>query len=221
MQRAASTWIFALVCAIALLAERPGAAQQPAPPGQFDYYLLALSWSPSFCARHPEAVEECGHARGFVVHGLWPQNLDGSWPAFCRPVAPVPTALAAREADTIMPDAELIEHEWSKHGSCTTDTAEQYFGHIDRAFAALHIPDALAHPAQPVTASLADAKAAMVAVNPGLEPGMVSLRCGKGGAVEEMRICLDRGLRYRACAADQADACPATLRFPPISPAAR
>ena len=54
-------------------------------PGEFDFYVLALSWSPSFC----EAAQErgglgksqqmqCGgRPYSFVVHGLWPQNERG------------------------------------------------------------------------------------------------------------------------------------------------
>src|SRR3979411_349189 len=49
-------------------------------PGEFDFYVLSLSWSPSFCE---EAAERGGGGRSqvqcggrpysFVVHGLWPQ----------------------------------------------------------------------------------------------------------------------------------------------------
>jgi ribonuclease T2 len=47
-------------------------------PGQFDYYVLSLSWSPSFCEASGERgappQQQCGaRAYSFVVHGLWPQ----------------------------------------------------------------------------------------------------------------------------------------------------
>jgi ribonuclease T2 len=39
--------------------------------GQFDYYLLSLSWSPAFCLQSPGAAECDGPRRfGFIVHGL-------------------------------------------------------------------------------------------------------------------------------------------------------
>src|SRR5215470_7016408 len=44
--------------------------------GQFDYYVLALSWSPSFCeiATGNARRQQCGvRPFSFVVHGLWPQ----------------------------------------------------------------------------------------------------------------------------------------------------
>ncbi len=93
-------------------------AQQTAPPGQFDYYLLTLSWSPTYCATHrgPAAREECGQHRGFIVHGLWPQNENGTWPALCRDVQPMSRERVAKELP-IMPNAEMIAHEWEKHGS--------------------------------------------------------------------------------------------------------
>ena len=54
--------------------------------GQFDYYVLALSWSPSWCATDGQGRNEpqCEPRRrtGFVVHGLWPQYERG-WPANC------------------------------------------------------------------------------------------------------------------------------------------
>jgi len=208
-----------LLCLAASLLTPPSWAQQPMPAGKFDYYLLALSWSPTFCLHHraePGADEECDRQRGFVVHGLWPQNLDGTWPAFCLPVPPVPVALAAREA-AIMPNVELIEHEWTKHGSCAGLTVDAYFAAIDRSFAALHWPDAMADPRRAAEATLAGAKRDLAMLNPGLAPDMVSFRCGRDGAVEELRVCLDRGFRFRPCGADQADSCPTGLRFPSIS----
>jgi len=193
-------------------------AQQPAPPGAFDYYLLALSWSPAYCADHRDeasARAQCSKRRGFVVHGLWPQDEDGSWPAFCRPVPPVPAALAAREG-AIMPDAPLIEHEWEKHGSCTTDSAPDYFAALERAFGAIRLPRALLAPHREVRLSVADAKRLFTSINPGLTAAMISLRCQAGDRVNELRLCLDRSLRFRSCGAGEADACPASVRFAPV-----
>jgi len=210
--------IACLLCAAALALAVPARAQSPAPAGQFDYYLLALSWSPAYCASHrgdPDAEEECAKRRGFVVHGLWPQNQDGGWPAFCRPVSTVPVALAARES-AIMPNVELIEHEWTKHGSCTTFEVRDYFDAIERSFASLHIPNALARPEAPVALPLGEAKAQFAALNPGLEPDMMSFRCGHTGELSEVRVCLDKALHFRACGAGQADSCPAQMRFEPI-----
>src|SRR5215470_20396083 len=71
----------------AALAQDPG----PDEPGQFDFYVLSLSWSPSFCdaagdraARQAECVQR---PFSFVVHGFWPQYEKG-FPEFCQQPAP-------------------------------------------------------------------------------------------------------------------------------------
>lgn len=208
-----------LAAAIAAAAS-PAAAQERAAPGVFDYYLLTLSWSPTYCAAHrePAARAECELRRGFIVHGLWPQDEDGHWPEFCRAVPPVPPAILEHERAT-MPNPAMIEHEWDRHGSCTRFSVDGYFDRIDRAFAGFRIPDSLAHPPRPVSLPLDRAKSLFVDANPGLAAGMIALRCQADGMVEEMRICLDTDLHFRACGGGQADACPGTVRFPAIPPA--
>src|SRR6476659_5472977 len=52
-------------------------------PGQFDYYAMALSWAPAFCATHDDPAECApGKRYGFVLHGLWPQYVIG-YPQSC------------------------------------------------------------------------------------------------------------------------------------------
>ena len=63
-----------------LLAASPVAAED------FDYYVLALSWTPSFCASGGASEDgpggQCDPDRdlGFTLHGLWPQRDAGGWP---------------------------------------------------------------------------------------------------------------------------------------------
>jgi ribonuclease T2 len=61
--------------------------------GVFDYYLLTLSWSPTFCLTHKDDVQCSGKGYGFVLHGLWPQYAKGGWPESCPPL----TTLSAAE----------------------------------------------------------------------------------------------------------------------------
>ena len=61
-------------------------------PGQFDFYVLSLSWSPTFCEASGERgtppQQQCGaRPYSFVVHGLWPQYESG-FPEFCQQPAP-------------------------------------------------------------------------------------------------------------------------------------
>jgi len=73
---------------------RRGRPREQAAPGQFDFYLLNLSWSPEFCATH-SGSPECGRHLGLVVHGLWPQDTNGDFPEHCSdapgPANPRPT----------------------------------------------------------------------------------------------------------------------------------
>jgi ribonuclease T2 len=79
---------------------------------------------------------------GFIVHGLWPQNYDGSYPVSCAE-APGP---AKPEANLdITPDLALLQHEWEKHGTCTTMSPEDFFAAEHRAFHLLVIPEILQH----------------------------------------------------------------------------
>ena len=112
-------------------------------PGAFDYYVLALSWSPEFCHSHPSNVQCSGHS-GFVVHGLWPQFVDG-YPEHCstQPGLANPSSMA-----DIMPDPSLVAHEWATHGTCSGLDAEAYFQLVRRAFVSVQVPARLAATSQ-------------------------------------------------------------------------
>lgn len=114
-------------------------AQERSEPGKFDFYLMNLSWGPEFCSV-PGAGPECKATRGFVLHGLWPQNYDGSYPVNC---AERPGPLQPERNLDITPDLPLLEHEWSKHGTCTTMSPEEFFGLERQAFHSVRIPKKL------------------------------------------------------------------------------
>ncbi len=168
--------------------------------GRFDYYLMSLSWSPSYCQTHPDDAEQCAHKGfGFVLHGLWPQNRDGSWPQHCAGDAQ-PDAATVERTLAFMPSRRLIEHEWQTHGSCTGLDPRAYFELADRAFAAVNVPDALKTPASAPAMSADEIVAAFAAVNSGLDDRMMTVQCRDGGELTEVRICLDReSLAPRAC----------------------
>ncbi len=54
-----------------------------APPGQFDFYVFTLSWEPQFCLNNRNAQGCNSHSR-FIVHGLWPQDADGTLSGLLR-----------------------------------------------------------------------------------------------------------------------------------------
>src|SRR5262245_10454875 len=114
-------------------------------PGQFDFYVLALSWSPSFCEasaeRGREQKEQCGpRPFSFVVHGLWPQYERGS-PEFCQQPAPRLDRNIVSSMLDLMPAPRLIFHEWDKHGTCSGLNARAFFETIRKARALIKIPE--------------------------------------------------------------------------------
>jgi ribonuclease T2 len=71
--------------------------------GVFDYYVLALSWSPNWCALEGDArhADQCETDAGWILHGLWPQFHRG-WPAFCPTVERAPSRRMTGDMADIM-----------------------------------------------------------------------------------------------------------------------
>ncbi|MFB2551160.1 ribonuclease T2 family protein [Ensifer soli] len=192
-----------------------------APRGSgFDFYVLSLSWSPTWCgANDPDGeTRQCrrGSRNGFIVHGLWPQNERG-YPEFCRSRDPdrVPEALGRQFLD-IIPSMGLIGHQWRKHGSCSGLSQRDYFTVLRRAHERIALPPALASVAKARDASVADIETAMVAANPGLTRDGIAVTCA-GRLIEEIRVCLDRDLNFRACREVDRSGCRLTsVGIPPV-----
>ncbi|WP_235890773.1 ribonuclease T2 [Pararhizobium mangrovi] len=187
-------------------------------PGTFAFYVLALSWAPSYCrdAGRDASPRECGPhtGYGFVVHGLWPQNEHG-YPAFCPTTLPdhVPKTLAERMTD-LTPDVALIEHEWRKHGTCTGLDQQAYFALVRKARANVAIPRAFASPAPARSADPANVEAAFRMANPGLPSTGIAVTC-RNARLSEVRICLTWSLAFRACPEVDANGCNTSrLRLP-------
>lgn len=194
----------------------------PAPPsypragragasGDFDFYVLALSWSPGFC-RTPagaRAGKQCdpGAGLGFVVHGLWPQYEHG-YPEDCSFGARTPSRIALQGAAGLYPSEGLARYEWRKHGVCAGKSPTDYFADVRRAHDAIVIPP----PFQKATASQnwtsLDIERAFIAANSRLRPGMIGVACARG-ALQEVRICFSKDLRdFRSCPEVSRRGCP-------------
>lgn len=186
--------------------------------GHFDYYLMSLSWSPSYCEAHPGEPEQCAHKGfGFVLHGLWPQNRDGSWPQHCTSDAQ-PDAATIERTLAFMPSRHLIEHEWQTHGSCTGLDPTDYFGLADRAFASVKIPASMQTPLNPPTLAADDIVAAFAQANPGLDDRMITVECHEGDELTEVRVCLNKeSLTPQACGGRVRNSCRyGKLRIPAL-----
>ena len=173
---------------------RSNSAESSAQPGDFDFYLLNLSWSPEFCTTHPSSPE-CASHPGFVVHGLWPQNDSGQYPENCSN-APGP---ANPQSDTdLMPTASLVEHEWKTHGTCTGLAADAYFRTVRKAYHSVKLPTDLGnrdpnHLVSP-NAILDEFRAA----NPGFPAQSFALSCGNN-QLTAVESCFTKDLQPEAC----------------------
>jgi ribonuclease T2 len=190
-------------------ATSPG-GRQPAGLGSgFDFYLLNLSWSPEFCYSHPNASECAAHA-SFVLHGLWPENTDGSYPENCS-TAPGP-ADAAQFRD-IYPDPGLLEHEWRTHGTCSGLSPDAFFQTARSAFHAVAIPPILNTLTSQTSLPPDQIIDLFTASNPAIPRSSFVVSCGHN-YLTAVEVCLDKSLhpvtctRIRSCRAN-------TVRIPP------
>ena len=178
------------------------------PPGKYDYYLLNLSWAPEFChnvevlpidehtARRADAAQECGTPHGFVLHGLWPQNFDGTYPVSC---AERPGAADYHTWLDMTPSLTLLAHEWRKHGTCTTMTPNAFFAAARQAFQSVRIPPSIEHNDRQITLTPDDIVGRFYASNPAYPQGSFVLSCGSN-YLTAIEACLDRNtLKPIAC----------------------
>ncbi len=120
--------------------------------GEFDYYVLALSWQPAFCeteSRKPECVSQTAtdfDATHFVLHGLWPNRAND--PSHSFAYCQQPDEIVDQDhgdwcampdlslSETVMDDLHLYmpgsasclqNHEWYKHGVCAGMSDDAYF----------------------------------------------------------------------------------------------
>jgi ribonuclease T2 len=183
------------------------------PSGVFDYYVLALSWSPTYCLTHPADTAECSKGYGFVLHGLWPQFTRGGWPQDCYTVERL-TPEAVAFGNTIFPNASLIDHEWSKHGSCSGLSSLAYFQTADRARTAVKIPAALDAPSKTHSMTAADIDKAFIAANPGLTAKGIAVGCS-GPELAQVTVCMSRDLEFMPCGKGVTNSCrKGPLRIP-------
>ena len=185
-----------------------GPGGRPHVAGQFDYYSLVLSWSPTHCAStegrrtgfDPQCDARSSRRFGFVVHGLWPQ-YDRGLPQDCpvRGGSFVPQATIDRMLD-IMPSKRLIIHEYRKHGTCSGLDPDSYFDVTRRLFEQIKIPPRYANMNAGLTVSPGEVARDFLSVNPQLKPDMLAISCGgPGNRLREIRVCFSKGGEPKAC----------------------
>jgi ribonuclease T2 len=174
-------------------------------PGEFDFYVLSLSWSPSFCEAASErgnsgrsqAAQCGGRPFSFVVHGLWPQYERG-FPEYCQRPSPRLDRNIMTSMLDLMPAPGLIFNEWDKHGTCSGLGARAYFESVRKARAAVKIPEEFLQLTQQKTIAPDDLEEAFIKINPGLSRSAISVTCSSR-RLSEVRVCLSKDMQFRAC----------------------
>lgn len=178
-------------------------ARRPADePGDFDYYAVALSWSPSYCATRYDP-DQCaiGRRLGFVLHGLWPQYERG-YPESCSTEKLPPQVLDRYSA--LFPSERLAAHEWKKHGTCSGLGPAGYFALSGKLKSQVAIPRAFQQPTAPVRVSYREFVQAFKAANPKLQQYSVLPFCAAGGRfLREVHVCYDKRGASRSCSEGQ------------------
>ena len=191
--------VLLLLLALAL----PAHAEDDA-AGDFDYFVMALTWSPNWCALEGDARDDdqcdARHAYGFTLHGLWPQYESG-YPSGCRTTARDPSRAETAAMTDIMGSGGLAWYQWKKHGRCTGLTARDYFATARRAYGAVHLPELFQTLNRRITLPAAVVEDAFVEANPALPRDAITITC-QAGMIQEVRLCLTKDLSPRRCGDD-------------------
>ncbi|WP_417716675.1 ribonuclease T2 family protein [Rhodoplanes azumiensis] len=237
MRAAAAAVTMALLTALLTAAWGVGAGVAPAAaqdrrqnePGQFDFYVLALSWSPSFCEESAErrngrpAREDGGRPDpqcaerpfSFVVHGLWPQYERG-FPEYCQVPAPRLNREIVASMLDLMPSPRLVFNQWDKHGVCSGLGPRGYFEAVRKARAVIKIPEVYLEPDRALSVTPDEVEEAFVKANPGLDRAAIAVGCSRN-RLSEVRICMTRELGFRPCPEVDRRACRRDrLSMPPV-----
>jgi len=172
--------------------------------GDFDYYVMALSWSPNWCARQGDDRRDpqCDDGLGltFTLHGLWPQFETG-WPSYCRTTARDPSRNESEAMADIMGGSGLAWYQWKKHGRCAGLAAKDYYALMRRAYRSVTIPPVFAGISKDLKVPASLIEGAFLQSNPGLARDQITVTC-TSGMIQEARICLAKDLTPRRCGAD-------------------
>ena len=197
-------------------------AQRQGTAGDFDYYALVLSWSPSYCSGEGagRGDPQCAPNRqySFVLHGLWPQFARG-FPESCRAATDfVPQPIINGMLD-IMPSRNLVIHEFRKHGTCSGLDSKAYFALARKLYNTVQIPEAYRNLERPLVTRTTDIVQAFVAANPGLRPEMLGVACGRPNRMREIRFCFSKEGEFKTCGSNenQSRLCRSpTVYLPPV-----
>lgn len=195
----------------------PAAAQDRA--GDFDYYVMSLSWSPNWCAIEGDARNspQCDPDAdfGWILHGLWPQYEFG-YPEYCRTSERPPGRNETADMADVMGTSGLAWHQWRKHGVCSGLSSADYYALSREAYGQITRPQVLRQLDRSVTLPATLIEEAFLRENPTLTADQITITC-RDGYIQEARICLTRELDFRECGMDVLRDCAlSSAKFEPI-----
>lgn len=187
--------------------------------GEFDYYVLALSWSPNWCAIEGDAKgsPQCDDSEdfGWIMHGLWPQYHRG-WPDHCLTSERNPPRHVTNSMADIMGTSGLAWYQWKKHGTCSGLSGEDYFSTARKAYESINRPAVFRKLDKTVKLPASVVEDAFLKANPQLEPDMLTITC-RDSFIQEARVCLSKDLEPVPCGRDVIKDCTlSNARFDPV-----
>ena len=172
--------------------------------GEFDYYVLSLSWSPNWCALEGDdrGSPQCekGSGFGWVLHGLWPQ-FERGWPSYCSTNERNPSRADTAAQATLYGSAGSAWHQWNKHGRCSGLSSNDFYSLSRQAYDRVVRPEVFRKLSEPVKLPASVVEEAFLEQNPQLSKDQITITC-KRGRIQEARICLTRELEPRRCGND-------------------
>ena len=203
-----------LIVALALIVNALPLRAEGERAGAFDYYVLSLSWSPSWCDGRTEGPQ-CGRSLGWILHGLWPQ-FERGWPSYCPTREWNPSRRETSAMADIMGSSGNAWHQWKKHGVCTGLSSDDFYALSREAYGRITRPALLRRLTDDVRLPASVIEDAFLAENPALNADMITITC-KQGYIEEVRLCLSRDLEPVPCGRDVIRDCTAKdALFDPI-----
>lgn len=188
--------LFALFC-FALPAHADGERA-----GDFDYYVMSLSWTPTWCDLTGDArySPQCkpGQGNGFTLHGLWPQYANGGHPSYCPTIARNPTRRMSNEMADIMGTSGLAWYQWKKHGRCSGLSAADYYALSRKAYTTVTRPAIFRKLKRDITLPASVVEEAFLEANPTLLQNQITITC-QAHKIREVRICLTKDLKLKKC----------------------
>ena len=172
--------------------------------GEFDYYVMSLSWSPNWCAQKGDArnSDQCDarHDHGWILHGLWPQYHRG-FPSLCRTTQRPPTRGMTDDMADIMGTSGLAWYQWKKHGTCSGLSASAYYALSRQAYESITRPPVFHQLDRAVRLPASVVEEAFLDANPELDRDMITITC-KNNHIQEARLCLSKSLKPVPCGQD-------------------